>query len=85
MPKGHYQRTPKQFQRPTITSRLLFLEVGEYAVFTIKDTLDRTLSEISTTWGQRAELQGMRFKNETHLLVRNGEVAVQVVVTIRVS
>jgi hypothetical protein len=85
LPKGHYQRTPKRFQRPTITSRLLFLEVGESAVFTIKDTVDRMLSEISTTWGQRAELQGMRFRNETHLLVRNGEVAVQVVVTTRIT
>jgi len=85
VPSGHYERKPKQYQRPTITSRLLFLEVGEFAVFTIKDTLDRMLSEISTTWGQRAELQGMRFKNETHLLVRQGEVAVQVVVTTRIK
>jgi hypothetical protein len=85
VPSGHYERTPKQYQRPTITARLLFLEVGECAVFTIKDTLERMLSEISTTWNQREVLRGMQFKNETHLLARQGEIAIQVVVTTRIK
>lgn len=85
MPSGVYERTPKEYQKPTITSILLHLQVGEFAVFPLRVTVERTLSVISSTWGVRSVLNHMRFVNETHLLVREGAVAVQVVVTTRTA
>lgn len=83
MTSGVYERKPKKFQKPTIAARLLFLKVGESAIFPIKDTVERKLSEVSTTWGQRPELRDMKFRNKVYLLVREGEVSTQVVVTTR--
>lgn len=85
MPSGIYQRTPKEYQKPTITSILLHLEIGEFAVFPIRESVVNTLSMISTTWGQRKVLHTRKFKNETHLLVRESEVSIPVIVTTRVS